>query len=204
MIGKLKGVIDGVDEEGLIIDVNGVGYVVAASARTLRNLPAIGQPAILHIETQVREDAIRLFGFLTESERDWFRLLQSVQGVGAKVALAILGVLSSAELSSAIASQDKAMVARAQGVGPKLAARVVLELKDKAPALGVADLGGAIAGEERASRLPKAADDAVLALVGLGYTRPQAAAAVAKGFAALGADAQTAALIRLGLKELAQ
>jgi Holliday junction DNA helicase RuvA len=204
MIGKLKGIVDGVDEEGLIIDVNGVGYVVAASARTLRNLPAIGQAATLHIETQVREDAIRLFGFLTESERDWFRLLQSVQGVGAKVALAILGVLSSSELSSAIASQDKAMVARAQGVGPKLAARIVLELKDKAPALGVADLGGAIAGEERASKLPKAADDAVLALVGLGYARPQAAAAVAKGFAALGADAQTAALIRLGLKELAQ
>jgi Holliday junction DNA helicase RuvA len=204
MIGKLKGIVDGVDDEGLIIDVNGVGYVVAASARTLRNLPAIGQAATLHIETQVREDAIRLFGFLTESERDWFRLLQSVQGVGAKVALAILGVLSSSELSSAIASQDKAMVARAQGVGPKLAARIVLELKDKAPALGVADLGGAIAGEERASKLPKAADDAVLALVGLGYARPQAAAAVAKGFAALGADAQTAALIRLGLKELAQ
>ena len=204
MIGKLKGIVDGVDEEGLIIDVNGVGYVVAASARTLRNLPAIGQAATLHIETQVREDAIRLFGFLTEGERDWFRLLQSVQGVGAKVALAILGVLSSAELSGAIASQDKAMVARAPGVGPKLAARIVLELKDKAPALGVAELGGEIAGAERASKLPKAADDAVLALVGLGYARPQAAAAVAKGFAALGAEAQTAALIRLGLKELAQ
>ena len=204
MIGKLKGILDSVDEEGLIIDVNGVGYVVAASARTLRNLPAVGQATILHIETQVREDAIRLFGFLTEGERDWFRLLQSVQGVGAKVALAILGVLSAAELSGAIVSQDKAMVARAQGVGPKLAARIVLELKDKAPAGGVAELGGDIASADQAAKLPKAASDAVLALVGLGYARPQAAAAVAKGFATLGAGAETAALIRLGLKDLAQ
>jgi holliday junction DNA helicase RuvA len=203
MIGKLKGILDSVDEEGLIIDVNGVGYVVAASARTLRNLPAVGQATILHIETQVREDAIRLFGFLTEGERDWFRLLQSVQGVGAKVALAILGVLSAAELSGAIAAQDKAMVARAQGVGPKLAARIVLELKDKAPVGGVAELGGDIASADQAAKLPKAASDAVLALVGLGYARPQAAAAVAKGFASLGAGAETAALIRLGLKELA-
>ena len=203
MIGKLRGLIDSVTEETLILDVNGVGYVVAASARTMRNLPALGEAATLHIETQVREDAIRLFGFLTEGERDWFRLLQSVQGVGAKVALAILGVLSAAELSGAIVSQDKAMVARAQGVGPKLAARIVLELKDKAPAGGVAELGGDIASADQAAKLPKAASDAVLALVGLGYARPQAAAAVAKGFASLGAGAETAALIRLGLKELA-
>ncbi|WP_158816212.1 Holliday junction branch migration protein RuvA [Methylocapsa sp. S129] len=204
MIGKLKGLVDSVSEETLILDVNGVGYVVAASARTLRNLPAIGQAATLHIETQVREDAIRLFGFLAEGERDWFRLLQSVQGVGAKVALAILGILSSAELSSAIALQDKAMVARAQGVGPKLAARIVLELKDKAPALGVADLGGDIASASPAGALSRGAQDAVLALVNLGYARPQAALAVARGVATLGADAETAALIRLGLKELAQ
>jgi Holliday junction DNA helicase RuvA len=204
MIGKLRGLVDEVGEDTLILDVNGVGYLVAASARTLRHLPPIGQAAILHIETQVREDAIRLFGFLTESERDWFRLLQSVQGVGAKVALAILGILSPAELAQAIALQDKAMVARAPGVGPKLAARIVLELKDKAPALGIADLGGAVAGAAQAPKLPKAAEDAVLALVGLGYARPQAALAVARGVAALGADAATAALIRLGLKELAQ
>jgi holliday junction DNA helicase RuvA len=204
MIGKLKGLVEDIDEEGLVIDVNGVGYVVSASARTLRALPAIGQAATLHIETQVREDAIRLFGFLTTGERDWFRLLQSVQGVGAKVALGILGALSGEALSAAIAHQDKAMMARAPGVGPKLAARLVLELKDKAPALGVADLGGRIAGAELGSKLPKAAEDAVLALVGLGYGRPQAAAAVAKGFAALGPEAQTATLIRLGLKELAQ
>jgi holliday junction DNA helicase RuvA len=204
MIGKLKGIVDGVDEEGLVIDVNGVGYVVAASARTLRALPPIGQATTLHIETQVREDAIRLFGFLTTGERDWFRLLQSVQGVGAKVALGILGALSGEALSAAIAHQDKAMMARAPGVGPKLAARLVLELKDKAPAFGVADLGGAIAGAEPGSKLPKTAEDAVLALVSLGYARPQASLAVARGVAALGAGAQTAALIKAGLKELAQ
>jgi len=204
MIGKLKGLVDSLDDEELIVDVGGVGYVVAASARTLRALPAVGQAVTLHIETQVREDAIRLFGFLTTAERDWFRLLQSVQGVGAKVALGILGALSGEALSQAIARQDKAMMARAPGVGPKLAARLVLELKDKAPALGVGDLGGAIASADLSSKLPKAAEDAVLALVSLGYARPQAAAAVAKGFAALGPEAATATLIRAGLKELAQ
>jgi holliday junction DNA helicase RuvA len=204
MIGKLKGLVDQIDEDGLIVDVGGVGYLVAASARTLRALPALGQPVTLHIETQVREDSLRLFGFLTLAERDWFRLLQSVQGVGAKVALGILGALSGEALSAAIARQDKAMMARAPGVGPKLAARLVLELKDKSPAPGVDDLGGVIGATESGSKLPKAGEDAVLALVGLGYGRPQAAAAVAKGFAALGAEAATAALIRAGLKELAQ
>jgi len=140
MIGKLKGLVDSFDEDGLIVDVGGVGYLVAASARTLRALPATGEAVALHIETQVREDAIRLFGFLTVGERDWFRLLQGVQGVGAKVALGILGALTGEALSAAILHQDKAMMARAPGVGPKLAARLVLELKDKAPALGVADL----------------------------------------------------------------
>jgi len=204
MIGKLKGLVDSLDEEGLIVDVGGVGYLIAASARTLRALPPVGQAVTLHIETQVREDAIRLFGFLTTAERDWFRLLQSVQGVGAKVALGILGALTSEALSSAIARQDKAMMARAPGVGPKLAARLVLELKDKAPAFGVADLGGDIAGAQVGSKMPKAASDAVLALVGLGYARPQAEMAVAKGLGALGPEAATAALIRAGLKELAQ
>jgi Holliday junction DNA helicase RuvA len=204
MIGKLKGVLDSVSEESLILDVNGVGYVVAASTRTLHHLPAVGEATTLHIETQVRVDAIRLFGFLAETERDWFRLLQSVQGVGAKVALAILGILSSAELQTAIASQDKAMVARAPGVGPKLAARIVLELKDKGPALALADLGGDIAGAKASGGMGPGAQDAVAALVSLGYARPQAALAVAHGVASLGADAQTAALIRLGLKELAQ
>ena len=204
MIGKLKGVVDSVDEEALILDVNGVGYLVSASARTLRALPAAGKPAELLIETHVREDAIKLYGFLTTSERDWFRLLQSVQGVGAKIALGILGALSAEALSAAVARQDKAMMARAPGVGPKLAARLVLELKDKAPALAAADFAHAEAGFERAPKLAKAAEDAVLALVGLGYAQPQAAAAVARISAQLGPQAETAALVRAGLKELAQ
>jgi Holliday junction DNA helicase RuvA len=203
MIGKLKGIVDEVGEEELVLDVGGVGYLVAASARTLRALPAVGQAAALFIETHVREDAIRLYGFLTASERDWFRLLQSVQGVGAKVALGVLGTLSGDALAAAIAHQDKAAMALAPGVGPKLAARIVHELKDKAPAYGVADLGGAIAGDA-GGKLPRAAEDATLALVGLGYGRPQASLAVAKGLATLGAEAPSAALIKAGLKELAQ
>jgi holliday junction DNA helicase RuvA len=204
MIGKLKGVIDSVDEEALILDVNGVGYLVSASTRTLGAIPGVGAAAELLIETHVREDAIRLYGFLTPGERDWFRLLQSVQGVGAKVALGILGALSADALSTAVARQDKAMMARAPGVGPKLAARLVLELKDKAPALAPAGFDHAAAGFERAPKLAKAAEDAVLALVGLGYGQPQAAAAVARISARLGPAAETAALIRAGLKELAQ
>jgi len=204
MIGKLKGAIDSVEEEALILDVNGVGYLVSASTRTLRALPGVGERAELFIETHVREDAIRLYGFLTASERDWFRLLQSVQGVGAKVALGILGALSAEALSAAVARQDKAMMARSPGVGPKLAARLVLELKDKAPAFAVADFAPAEGGPERAPKLGKAAEDAVLALVSLGYAQPQAAAAVARISAELGPSAETAALIRAGLKELAQ
>ncbi len=204
MIGKLRGIIDSVEDEALILDVNGVGYLVSASARTLRALPGAGDTVELLIETHVREDAIRLYGFLTGAERDWFRLLQSVQGVGAKVALGILGVLSADALSGAVARQDKAMMARAPGVGPKLAARLVLELKDKAPASAASDFMGTEAGLERRSKLPKAAEDAILALVGLGYAQPQAAAAVARISVQLGEDAQTATLIRAGLKELAQ
>jgi Holliday junction DNA helicase RuvA len=204
MIGKLKGVVESVDEESLILDVNGVGYLVSASARTLRALPAVGEKADLLIETHVREDAIRLYGFLTATEREWFRVLQSVQGVGAKVALGILGTLSADALSLAIAKQDKTTMARAPGVGPKLAARLVLELKDKAPAFGAADFAGPDIGFERAPKLTKAAEDAILALVSLGYAQPQAAAAVARISAALGHEAETAALVRAGLKELAQ
>ena len=204
MIGKLKGTIDSVVEEALILDVNGVGYLVSASARTLRALPGVGNEAGLLIETHVREDAIKLYGFLTAGERDWFRLLQSVQGVGAKVALGILGALSAEALSTAVARQDKAMMARAPGVGPKLAARLVLELKDKAPAFAIADFAHAELGLERGPRLAKDAEDAVLALVSLGYPQLQAAAAVARISAQLGPAAETATLIRAGLKELAQ
>jgi len=204
MIGKLRGTVDSFDQDALILDVNGVGYLVAASARTLRALPPRGEPAELLIETHVREDAIRLYGFLTAAERDWFRLLQSVQGVGAKVALGILGALTADALSAAIARQDKAMMAHAPGVGPKLAARLVLELKDKAPALAAATLGDAGPGAERDGGLPKPAQDAILALVGLGYAQAQAAAVVARASGDLGTEAATATLIRAGLKALAQ
>lgn len=205
MIGKLKGLIDSYGEDHVILDVNGVGYVVQCSARTLQRLPQAGEAAALSIETQVREDSIRLFGFASDAERDWFRLLQNVQGVGAKVALAILGILSPGELASAVATQDKAAVARAPGVGPKLAARIVAEMKDKAPALSAVDpLVARLAGEDDAKAAPKPVQDAISALVNLGYGRPQAAAAVAAGVKALGEAAETAALIRRGLKELAQ
>ncbi|MFN3891606.1 MAG: Holliday junction branch migration protein RuvA [Beijerinckiaceae bacterium] len=204
MIGKLKGLIDSYGEDFVILDVNGVGYVVQCSARTLQKLPRPGEAAALSIETQVREDAIRLFGFTSDAERDWFRLLQTVQGVGSKVALAILGVLGPNELGAAIASQDKASIGRAQGVGPKLAARIVAELKDKAPAFGHVDpLVVRLAGEDEDKSAPAPVRDAISALVNLGYGRPQAAAAVAASVKALGENAQTSALIRQGLKELA-
>ena len=205
MIGKLKGLIDSYGEDFVILDVNGVGYVVQCSSRTLQKLPKAGEAAALSIETQVREDAIRLFGFTSDSERDWFRLLQSVQGVGAKVALAILGVLGPGELAGAIGVQDKAAVSRAPGVGPKLAARIVAELKDKAPAFSAVDpMVARLAGEDDAKTAPKPVLDAISALVNLGYGRPQAAAAVAASLKALGESAETGALIRRGLKELAQ
>lgn len=204
MIGKLKGLIDSYGEDFIILDVNGVGYVVQCSGRTLQKLPPVGEAAALAIETQVREDAIRLFGFASEAERDWFRLLQTVQGVGAKVALAILSILTPGELASAIATQDKSTVARAQGVGPKLAVRIVTELKDKAPACGAVDPTVArLAGTDESKSAPLPVQDAISALVHLGYGRPQAAAAVAQSVKALGETADASALIRRGLKELA-
>lgn len=199
MIGKLTGVVDSHVPDALILDVNGVGYLVQCSPRTLSRLPS-GTQVSLAIETQMREDAIRLFGFASAAERDWFRLLQGVQGVGSKVALAILGVLSPDELPIAIGRGDKTAVARAPGVGPKLAARIVAELKDKAPALGAPDVQ---AGSALAASLPEAAQDAVSALLNLGYGRPQVAAAVDKAVTALGPDAAAPALIRQGLKLLA-
>src|SRR5205809_2162771 len=134
MIGKLKGVIDSYGEDFIVLDVNGVGYLVHCSTRTMQALPAPGEAATLSIETYVREDQIKLFGFLSDHEREWFRLLQTVQGVGAKVALAVLGTLKPAELANAIAMRDKATVSRSPGVGNKVAERIVTELKDKVPA----------------------------------------------------------------------
>jgi Holliday junction DNA helicase RuvA len=205
MIGKLKGIIDSYGEDAVILDVGGVGYLVHCSARTLQELPAAGQPATLAIDTYVREDQIRLFGFVSEVEREWFRLLQTVQGVGTKVALSVLSTLRPAELANAIALRDKAMMARAPGVGRKVAERIVTELQDKAPAFANVDpavvrLSGAL--EER--RAPQPVADAVSALVNLGYGHPQAAAAIAAATRSLGADAEVPNLIRLGLRELAK
>jgi len=205
MIGKLKGLIESYGQNSVILDVNGVGYEVHCSARTLQELPGIGQPAALSIETHVREDQIRLFGFVTEIEREWFRLLQTVQGVGAKVALAVLGTLKPSELASAIAMRDKAMVARAPGVGPKVAERIVTELKDKAPAYTNVDpalvrLSGALDDK----RAPAPVTDAVSALVNLGYAQAQAAAAIAAAARSAGEGAEATTLIRLGLRELAK
>ncbi len=200
MIGKLKGTINSQGEDFIILDVHGVGYVVHCSGRTLMKLPQAGEAATLAIETQMREDSIRLFGFLTDAERDWFRLLQSVQGVGAKVALAVQTVLDVAELARAIASQDKAAIARAPGVGPKLAARIVAELKDKGAALSVSGIPAEFDG--LGVKPVGAAHDALSALVNLGYGRPQAAVAVGAALAALGEGAPAADLILHGLKEL--
>jgi holliday junction DNA helicase RuvA len=202
MIGKLTGMIDSVGEDFVVLDVHGVGYIVHCSGRTLQNLPRPGEAMALAIETQMREDSLKLFGFLSNTEREWFRLLQSVQGVGAKVALAIQTVLDTAELASAIASQDKAAFARAPGVGPKLAARIITELKDKAAASGGVTVTARLAG--LAVGQPAAAQDAISALVNLGYGRPQAAAAVAASLATLGEGASAPELIRSGLKELAR
>jgi holliday junction DNA helicase RuvA len=203
MIGKLKGVLDAYGEDFVIVDVQGVGYEVYCSARTLQALPPAGEVVTLAIETHVREDQIRLFGFLSDLDREWFRLLRTVQGVGTKVALSILGTLQPGELASAIALRDKAMVARAPGVGPKVAERIVTELKDRAPAYANADpavirLSGAVDDK----RAPQPVSDAVSALVNLGYGRPQAAAAIAAATRTAGESADARQLIRLGLKEL--
>ena len=205
MIGKLKGVIDSYGEDFVIIDVGGVGYAVHCSARTLQALPAPGEPAVLSIETYVREDQIRLFGFLSDSEREWFRLLQTVQGVGARVALSVLGTLKVTDLATAVAMRDKATVARSPGVGPKVAERIVTELKDKAPAYteidpAVVRLSGAV--DEK--RAPQPVADAVSALINLGYGQPQAAAAIAAAARSAGDGADAARLIRLGLRELSK
>lgn len=203
MIGKLTGIVDSHGEDHVVIDVGGVGYVVQASSRTLQSLPSPGEPASLSIETQVREDAIRLFGFSTPRERDWFRILQSVQGVGSKVALAILSTLSTGELATAIATQDKASIGRANGVGPKLAQRMVSELKDKVPAFVAADpaLAGLPAAE---AATPGPVADAVSALVNLGYPQSSATLAVASAARSLGAEAQVPALIRAALREMSR
>jgi holliday junction DNA helicase RuvA len=204
MIGKLKGKVDAVGESHAIIDVGGVGYEVQLSARTLRNLSP-GADAVLTIDTHVRDDAIRLFGFTSEVERNWFRMLQSVQGVGSRVALGVLGVLAPNDLTNSIALQDWAAVSEAPGVGKKLAQRIVAELKDKAPGLALGGLNiGSAAGGPAVAPEGHAAAEAVSALINLGYQPAQASTAVSTAAQSLEPDADTAALIRRGLKELAR
>jgi holliday junction DNA helicase RuvA len=209
MIGKLRGAVDAVGADHAIIDVGGVGYEVACSSRTLAALPPPGEPATLSIETHVREDAIKLYGFLSEAERGWFRLLQSVQGVGAKVALSILSTLDIGQLAQAIAMQDRAAVTRAPGVGPKVALRIVNELKDKAPPFQISVAGGigAPAAPGKGNKPDAAvspAAEAISALFNLGYAQPQASAAISAALQKAGEAPRTENLIRLALKELAR
>jgi Holliday junction DNA helicase RuvA len=203
MIGKLTGRLYEVGPAAVIVDVNGVGYEVTVATRTLASLPPIGEEVSLAIDTHLRDDSIRLYGFASEHERAWFRVLQTVQGVGAKVALAVLGTLAPGDLANAVALQDKNQVARAPGVGLKVAGRIVAELKDKMPALAPAIRpGGGLAGVAVLPPGP-AAQDAVSALTNLGYPHAQAAAAISLAVGKSGRDARTEELIRLGLKELA-
>lgn len=197
MIARLRGLLTEYGADYAVLDVNGVGYLVSASSRTLSSLGAVGDEVVLHTEMLVAEDFIRLVGFTSAAERDWFRLLTSVQGVGARVALAILSALSADEVHRAVASGDHAMIARAQGVGPKLALRIANELRDKAGSIALGAGGPA---------LPKGSQsqDAISALANLGFRPSDAAAAVAKAEAELGPDAGFDLLVRTALKKAAK
>lgn len=211
MIARLVGKVVGHENNAVILDVNGVGYLVFCSGRTLDHVGSVGEKVMLHIETHVREDHIHLYGFIDKAEQGWFNLLITVQGVGAKVCLAILSILSPEALIQAIASEDKAMLCQAEGVGPKLAARLITELKDKVSTM---DLGAVAfadpeiaSGKEQTGKtahpmgLDKEVADAVSALINLGYGRGEAFSAVNKCRSA-DPEADMSTLIRLGLKEL--
>jgi Holliday junction DNA helicase RuvA len=197
MIGKLTGTVDSIADDTVILDVNGVGYLVHCPTSTLSRL-AVGARASLMIEMKVSEDAIKLYGFASAEEREWFRLLQTVQNVGGKVALSVLSTLSPRELSRALALGDKAMVGRAPGIGPKLALRIVTELKDKAPAMMLRGEEDGVVAVPHAPKGPEG--DAVSALMHLGYSDARAAEAVARAMEALGGHAEAAVLIREALK----
>jgi Holliday junction DNA helicase RuvA len=203
MIGKLSGRIDSISGSHVVLDVGGVGYVVTCSARTLREIGAAGESASLRIETHVREDAINLYGFADAMEQDWFRLLTTVQGVGAKVALSILGTVSPEQLVQAIAAQDKAALTQADGVGPKLALRLVTELKDKVPAFMASPIHLASVGSAATAVPPSLAGDALSALLNLGYRRAEAFAAVAAA-SQRNPDAKLDVLLRASLLELSR
>ena len=200
MIGRLRGVLAEVGEEDLLIDVGGVGYVVRCGARTLSRLPAVGDEMMLHIDSQTREDGTRLYGFMAREDRAAFVLLQGVQGVGPKAALAVLDVLPPGELAQAIAREDKALVSRAQGVGPKLAQRIVVELKDK-PIAGDITFAPTAASAPAAHR-PTVAGEAVAALMGLGLAEAVARRVVEQAVARLGEEADVSAVIKAALQEL--
>ena len=206
MIAKLRGLLDSAGPDHAVIDCNGVGYLVFCSRRTIGLLGGPRDAVSLHIETHVREDHIHLYGFADTAERDWFRLLTTVQGVGAKVGLAILSVLSPDQVATAVAAGDKAMLARADGVGPKLAARIASELRDKVGGIALGPAVAAFHGGSGSAAAPAetgAAADAVSALVNLGYGRAEAFAAVAKAGGKLGPDAVVSAIIPAALRELA-
>lgn len=206
MIARLSGLLDSVADTSCILDVNGVGYQVFCSARTLRNLPRPGEAVRLHIETHVREDHIHLYGFLSDAERGWFNLLQTVQGVGAKVALAILSALAPEELFRAVASGDKTTLNRCDGVGPKLAVRLITELKDKVGGIALGPAASAAPAEAAAadSGAHGPVADALSALVNLGYKRADAFGAVTTAARNLGDKANVQQLIPAALKELAR
>ncbi len=203
MIARLKGIVDSVDGDSAVIDVGGVGYLVSASSRTLRDLVAGGEATML-VETIVREDAISLYGFLETAERDWFRILTTVQGVGARVALSILSTFAPDEIARAIAAQDRATLSRPAGVGPKLAARLATELKDKAAAFGVAPAAKGATAPAVPASMGSINEDAVSALVNLDYKRVEAFGAVARVTQRLGEGATFDAIVRAALQELAR
>ncbi|MGI9499072.1 MAG: Holliday junction branch migration protein RuvA [Geminicoccaceae bacterium] len=199
MIAHLSGRVLEIGEESVIVDVGGVGYLVFCSARTLANLPPAGDPVALQVETQFRAESLTLYGFQTSAERSWFRLLQTVQGVGARVALALLSALTPDQLAQAIMARDKAAFTQASGVGPRLAQRLVSELQSKA---GDLPTTVAVSIPSSATTAGGSAEDAVSALVNLGYGRSEAHGAVAKAAASLDEGDDVEALIRAGLKEL--
>ncbi|NKB56898.1 MAG: Holliday junction branch migration protein RuvA [Alphaproteobacteria bacterium] len=200
MIARLSGILGEVGEDFAIIDVGGVGYLIFCSARSLSRMPAVGDAVRVEVETHVREDHIHLYGFIDTAERSWFRLLTTVQGVGARVGLAILSVLTADELVQAVAAQDKAAVARANGVGPKLAGRIVTELRDKVGGMALGPAVSTAAGPLTDGN----SEEAISALVNLGYARGDAFNAVAKAGKQLGEGAALETLIRTGLQEMSQ
>ena len=202
MIAKLKGLLDSIGEDWAVIDVNGVGYLVFASSKTLARLGGAGSTVQLLIETHVREDHIHLYAFADHAERAWFRLLTTVQGVGAKVALSLQSALSSNDLALAISAGDKTMLTRASGVGPRLAQRLITELKDKTIEIALPSPGGVAGVAPAPSDDGEGIADALSALVNLGYRRAEVHQALLKVKASMGADAKTAELIRAALNEL--